>query len=208
MVRFIPFLIVVALLGLSFWGAQSVTWLYGVVAIFGALVLVGLFDLIQTRHTLLRNFPLLGRLRGVAAQLRPFFRSYIVESQTEGRPFNHEERDMVYNRARNVSSVEPFGSHLDIQSPPYEWLAHSVAAIHPEETDPRVLVGAPGTAKPYSASVLNISAMSFGSLGAHAIEALNRGAAKGGFFHDSGEGGVSRYHKAGGGDLVWELGSG
>lgn len=208
MIRFIPFLIVIALLALSLWGAQSVTWLYGLSAILGVLVLVGLFDLVQTRHTLLRNFPLLGRLRGVAAQLRPFFRSYIVESQTEGRPFNHEERDMVYNRARNVSSVEPFGSHLDIQSPPYEWLAHSVAAIRPEETDPRVLVGAPGTAKPYSASVLNISAMSFGSLGAHAIEALNRGAAKGGFFHDSGEGGVSRYHRAGGGDLVWELGSG
>ncbi len=208
MIRFIPFLIVIALLGLSLWGAQSLTWLYGIATVFGALMLVGLFDLVQTRHTLLRNFPLLGRLRGVAAQLRPFFRSYIVESQTEGRPFNHEERDMVYNRARNVSSVEPFGSHLDIQSPPYEWLAHSVAAIHPEEPDPRVLVGAPGTSKPYSASVLNISAMSFGSLGAHAIEALNRGAAKGGFFHDSGEGGVSRHHKAGGGDVVWELGSG
>lgn len=208
MIRFIPFLIVVALFGLAIWGAQSAAWLYGVVAALGFAVLVGLYDLVQTRHTLLRNFPLLGRMRGVAEQLRPFFRSYIVESQTEGRPFNHEERAMVYNRARNVSSVEPFGSHLDVDKLPYEWLAHSMAADHPAEKDPRILVGAPGTSKPYSASVLNISAMSFGSLGAHAIEALNRGAAKGGFYHDSGEGGVSRYHKAGGGDLVWELGSG
>ena len=102
MIRFIPFLIVIALLGLSLWGAHSMTWLYGFAAALGGLVLIGLFDLFQTRHTLLRNFPLLGRLRGVAAQLRPFFRSYIVESQTEGRPFTHEERDMVYTRARNV----------------------------------------------------------------------------------------------------------
>ncbi|MHA7899512.1 MAG: FMN-binding glutamate synthase family protein [Henriciella sp.] len=206
--RFIPFLITLALFAGSLWGAQSVTWLYGLAGLFGSAVLVGLYDMAQTQHTLWRNFPILGRMRWVAESLRPFFRSYIVESETEGRPFNHEERRMVYRRAKNVSSVEPFGSHLDIQSPPYEWLAHSIGAAHPGETDPRILVGAPGTAKPYSASVLNISAMSFGSLGAHAIEALNRGAAKGGFFHDSGEGGISRYHKAGGGDLVWELGSG
>jgi len=208
LVRFIPFLIVLAALALSLWGALSFRWLWAAVFVFGALTLVGFSDLIQTRHTLWRNFPLLGRLRGVAETLRPFIRSYAVESQTEGRPFSHEERALVYARAHNVSSVEPFGSHLDIEQPPHEWVAHSIAAVHPEDTDPRVQVGAPGTAKPYSASVFNISAMSFGSLGAHAIEALNRGAAKGGFFHDSGEGGVSRYHRAGGGDLVWELGSG
>lgn len=172
------------------------------------LFLIGVYDLVQIRHSLWRNFPILGRVRWIMEELRPFFRAYMVESETEGRPFNHEERAMVYRRAKNVSSVEPFGSHLDIGKPPYEWLSHSIAAVHPQNTDPRITIGAPGTAKPYSASVLNISAMSFGSLGAHAIEALNRGAAKGGFFHDTGEGGVSRYHKAGGGDLVWEVGSG
>lgn len=208
MIRYIPFLIVLALLALSAWGAQSQVWLYGPTIALTGLAFLGLYDLSQTRHTLWRNFPILGRLRWLAEAMRPFFRSYMVESQTEGRPFNHEERAMVYRRAKNVSSVEPFGSHLDIESPPYEWLAHSIAARQPDEDNPRVLIGAPGTAKLYSASVLNISAMSFGSLGAHAIEALNRGAAKGGFFHDSGEGGVSKYHKAGGGDLVWELGSG
>jgi glutamate synthase domain-containing protein 2 len=208
LIRFIPFLITLALFGAAIYGAQNAVWLYGPAAFFGLISLVGVFDLIQTKHTLWRNFPILGRLRWVAETLRPFFRSYIVESETEGRPFDHEARAMVYRRAKNVSSVEPFGSHLDIEKPPYEWLAHSIAARHSDIEDPRILIGAPGTAEPYSASVLNISAMSFGSLGAHAIEALNRGAAKGGFFHDSGEGGVSRYHRAGGGDLVWELGSG
>ncbi|MEL6860750.1 MAG: FMN-binding glutamate synthase family protein [Pseudomonadota bacterium] len=208
MVRFIPFLIILALLALSLWGTQASAFAWISVFVFGVAALIGIVDLFQTKHTLLRNFPVLGRLRWIAESLRPFFRSYVVESETEGKPFNHEERAMVYRRAKNVSSVEPFGSHLDIEKAPHEWVAHSIAAAHPDEKDPRILIGAPGTTQPYSASVLNISAMSFGSLGAHAIEALNRGAAKGGFFHDSGEGGVSRYHKAGGGDLVWELGSG
>lgn len=178
------------------------------VLMFGGLSALGLYDVLQREHTLWRNYPIAGRIRWIAEELRPFLRAYIVEGDTEGRPFSIEERAMVYRRAKDVSSVEPFGSQLDIQRPPYEWLSHSIAARHPSSQDPRVLIGAPGTAKPYSASVLNISAMSFGSLGAHAIEALNRGAAKGGFFHDTGEGGVSKYHRAGGGDLVWELGSG
>lgn len=208
MIRFIPFLIAIGICAASLWGAQQQPWLYVSAGAFGLLVALGLIDLFQSGHTVRRNFPVLGRIRWLAESMRPFFRAYMVESETEGRPFNHEERTMVYRRAKDVSSVEPFGSHLDIDRPPYEWLAHSIAAAHPEIEDPRVSVGAPGTAKPYSASVLNISAMSFGSLGARAIESLNRGAAKGGFFHDTGEGGVSRHHKTGGGDLVWELGSG
>jgi glutamate synthase domain-containing protein 2 len=208
MARFIPFLIVIALAALCWFGFQTRMWLAIPGVAFGGLALMGLYDLFQKKHTLWRNFPIIGRIRWVMEELRPFFRAYMVESETEGRPFNHEQRAMVYRRAKNVSSVEPFGSHLDIDKPPYEWLAHSIAADHPKETDPRILIGAPGTAQPYSASVFNISAMSFGSLGAKAIESLNRGAAKGGFFHDTGEGGVSRYHKVGGGDLVWELGSG
>ncbi|HPF24233.1 MAG TPA: FMN-binding glutamate synthase family protein [Hyphomonas sp.] len=192
--------------GVVFWNTGSIAQ---IAAILGGLVtLLGLSDLVQKRHTLWRNYPLLSRVRWLAEELRPFIRSYVVESETEGRPFNHEERAMVYRRAKDVASVEPFGSHLDIDRPPYEWLAHSMGAVHCEETDPRVMVGAPGTAKPYSASVLNISAMSFGALGAHAIEALSTGAKRGGFYHDTGEGGVSRYHRKGGADLVWELGSG
>ncbi len=208
MLRFLPFLTAIALLVMCGFGFEALPWLALPGIVFGALVLIGCYDLIQSKHTLWRNFPIIGRVRWIMEELRPFFRAYIVESETEGRPFNHEARAMIYRRAKNVSSVEPFGSHLDIDKPPYEWLSHSIAAKHPENTNPRILIGAPGTAKPYSASVFNISAMSFGSLGSKAIDALNRGSAKGGFFHDTGEGGVSRYHKAGGGDLVWELGSG
>ncbi|MDJ0922821.1 MAG: FMN-binding glutamate synthase family protein [Henriciella sp.] len=208
MLRFLPWLGAILLFGWSLWAVSASLWFLVPAVLFGGLSLMGLYDYLQTRHTILRNFPLIGRVRWLGEELRPFLRSYIVESETEGRPFNFEERAMVYQRSKNVSSVEPFGSHLDIDRPPYEWLSHSIGARHPEDKDPRVTVGAPGTAKPYSASILNISAMSFGSLGSHAVEALNRGAAKGGFFHDTGEGGISRYHRAGGGDLVWELGSG
>ena len=208
MYRFLPLFASLSTLALfcAMIPVSSFFWI-GVI-LMGGLSALGLYDFFQTRHTLWRNFPIAARIRWIAEELRPFFRSYIVESDTEGRPFNHEERAMVYRRAKDVSSVEPFGSQLDIDNPPYEWLSHSIAARHPKNEDARVKVGAPGTAKPYEASVLNISAMSFGSLGAHAIEALNRGAAKGGFYHDTGEGGVSKYHRAGGGDLVWELGSG
>lgn len=206
--RYIPLTVILLLLTICLFGLEAIPWLAVPGIVLGALLAVGFYDMVQTRHALWRNFPILARIRWMAEELRPFFRAYIVESETEGRPFNHEERAMVYRRAKNVSSVEPFGSHLDIDKPPYEWLTHSMAARHPEETDARVMVGAKGTEKPYSASVFNISAMSFGSLGAKAIESLNRGAAKGGFYHDTGEGGISRYHKAGGGDLVWEIGSG
>ena len=208
MIRFLPIAVSAALFALSLFGLNSAKWLVAPALVFGGLTLIGLYDLVQRRHTLWRNFPIIGRVRWIAEALRPFFRSYIVESETEGRPFNHEHRAMVYRRAKNVTSVEPFGSHLDIDQPPYEWLAHSMAAKQPAKEGFRTTIGAPGTAQPYSASVFNISAMSFGSLGAKAIESLNRGAAKGGFYHDTGEGGISRYHKAGGGDLVWELGSG
>jgi len=208
MFRYLPWLATVLLLALClvFWRQHS--WLIYLAVALIPLALTGLYDVLQRRHSLWRNFPIFARIRWLAEELRPFLRAYIVESETEGRPFNHEERTLVYRRAKDVSSVEPFGSHLDIDKPPYEWLAHSIAAKHPEEANPRVLVGAPETSQPYSASVFNISAMSFGSLGAHAIEALSQGASLGGFYHDTGEGGVSRYHRQGGGDLVWELGSG
>ncbi|MCA8899850.1 MAG: FMN-binding glutamate synthase family protein, partial [Hyphomonas sp.] len=197
---------VIFVIGVVFWNSGSVAQIAAILG--GMVTLLGITDLFQKSHTLWRNYPLISRIRWIAEELRPFIRSYVVESETEGRPFNHEQRAMIYRRAKDVTSVEPFGSHLEIDKPPYEWLAHSMGAVHCEETDPRVRVGAPGTAKPYSASVFNISAMSFGSLGAHAIEALSTGAKMGGFYHDTGEGAISRYHRKGGADLVWELGSG
>lgn len=212
MTRLLPFGLILLLatsFGLALVTGRSLSILMVVTgAIASPLALLGLYDLIQRRHALWRNFPILAHIRWIAEELRPFLRSYIVESDTEGRPFNHEQRALVYRRAKNVSSVEPFGSQLDIDKPPYEWLAHSIAAKHNVDVCPRISIGAPGTAQPYSASVFNISAMSFGSLGAHAIEALSAGAKKGNFYHDTGEGGVSPFHRAGGADLVWEIGSG
>jgi glutamate synthase domain-containing protein 2 len=209
MVRLLPFLCVLAatVLALAAGAAWSPWWFIpgGLLAL---VTLVGVWDMLQTRHTLLRVFPVAAHLRWFFEWLRPFMRGYIVESETEGTPFNIEDRAMIYRRAKNVSSVEPFGSNINFDKPPYEWLQQSILAkkVNPEGF--RIRVGGPACKRPYSASVFNISAMSFGALGGNAVEALNRGAAKGGFYHDTGEGGVSRYHKAGGGDLVWEIGTG
>ncbi len=174
---------------------------------FGIMVLYGIFDLVQRKHSLWRNYPILGRARWMLEFVRPYLRQYLVESDTDGMPYDREQRSLVYRRAKNVVSVEPFGSHLHFDEDRYEWLNHSVAARSPEHKDLRVPVGGEACKQPYQASVLNISAMSFGALGAHAIEALNRGAAAGGFYHDTGEGAISPYHLHGG-DLVWEIGTG
>lgn len=169
---------------------------------------VALFDFFQRPHTLWRNYPLAARIRWGMEDLRPYLRSYIVEGDLEGRPFSHDERALVYARAKGDLDAHPFGTELDVYSTEYEWLGHSMA---PNEKAPeawRVDVGSSQCSRPYSAALLNISAMSFGSLSANAIMALNKGAALGGFYHDTGEGGLSRYHRSHGGDLVWEIGSG
>jgi len=175
------------------------------------LSLLGTYDHFQTRHSLLRNYPIVGHLRflieGTGAELR----QYIVESNTEGRPFNRDMRSLIYQRSKNVSDKKPFGTELDVYEPGYAWLAHSIAPKSPPEnaaTEFRVSVGGPNTSQPYSASVYNISAMSFGSLSGPAIRALNKGAAKGGFAHVTGEGGISKYHREFGGDLIWQIGTG
>jgi glutamate synthase domain-containing protein 2 len=209
--RFAPFLL--SLLAFSFAVIGAVmtqnAWIWGVSLFLGGFCLVGIFDFLQPSHSIQRNYPVTGRFRGFFYWLRPFLRQYIVESETEGRPFNNEQRSLVYRRAKNVSSVEPFGSHIDNDHQGYEWIAHSLGAVEPAPLEElRIDIGKHQCAKPYSASLFNISAMSYGSLGAHAVEALNKGAAKGQFFHDTGEGGISKFHRKGGGDLVWELGSG
>jgi glutamate synthase domain-containing protein 2 len=169
---------------------------------------LGLFDLFQTHHSLRRNFPLTARVRWLFEWLRPFLRAYIVESDLDGRPFSHDDRELVYARAHAAEDAHPFGTELDVYSGEYEWLAHSMAPSRTAPADSRVMVGNEQCARPYAASRLNISAMSFGALSANAIEALNLGAKLGGFYHDTGEGGVSPYHRKHGGDLVWEIGSG
>ena len=176
--------------------------------IFGALTLLGVHDIFQTRHAILRNYPISAHLRFVLEEIRPEMRQYFFESETDGLPFSRSQRAIVYQRAKMALDKRPFGTQLDTYAQGYEWLRHSIAP-KPVATDHfRVLVGGPDCRQPYSASVFNISAMSFGALSANAIRALNRGAKLGEFAHDTGEGGYSPYHREGGGDIIWEIGSG
>ena len=177
------------------------------VALFGALAALGTSDLLQRKSTLRRTYPLLAHLRYGLETIGPEMRQYFIQSDTEQAPFSREQRALVYQRAKHVSDVRPFGSLQDVYGIDYEWINHSLAPVEVADPDFRILVGA-GCAQPYSASVFNISAMSFGALSAAAIRALNAGAARGGFYHDTGEGSISPYHREGGGDLVWEIGSG
>ena len=172
------------------------------------LLALALWDFVQRPHTLRRNYPLAAWFRWIMEDLRPYLHSYIVESDLEGRPFSHDERGLVYARAKGDLDAHPFGTELDVYSTEYEWLGHSMVPNEKAPEEWRVEVGSSQCSQPYSAALLNISAMSFGSLSANAIMALNKGAALGNFYHDTGEGGLSRYHRSHGGDLVWELGSG
>jgi len=179
-------------------------WLFvGVVA----LVMVGLRDVTQTKRAILRQYPILGHGRYLAEHIRPEIQQYFVESDTNGAPFSRATRAVVYQRAKGDLDKLPFGTQLDVYAPGHEFLAHS---IHPKPPaiDSRVSIGGPACTRPYSASVLNVSAMSFGALSAAAVTALSRGAAAGGFAVNTGEGGVSPYHLDGGADLIWQIGTG
>ena len=197
--------ILLLLSALLVWAGEF--WRWGFVLTLPLLAVAG-WDFVQRQHTLRRNYPLLARVRWIMEDLRPFARAYVVESDLEGRPFNHDQRALVYSRAKGELDAHPFGTELDVYSDEYEWLAHSIVPNEAAPTNWRVKVGNSQCSQPYSAALLNISAMSFGSLSANAIRALNKGAAQGDFYHDTGEGGLSRHHREHGGDLVWELGSG
>jgi glutamate synthase domain-containing protein 2 len=181
-------------------------WGWGA-AIFGGLAVLGTVDLLQKRSTLRRNYPILAHFRYGLESVGPEMRQYFIEGDTAEVPFSRQQRALVYQRAKNVNDVVPFGSQQGVYSLDYEWLNHSMAPLHLESHDFRITIGGE-SAQPYSASVFNISAMSFGSLSANAIRALNAGAKRGGFYHDTGEGSISPYHREHGGDLVWEIGSG
>ena len=176
----------------------------------GPLMLLGVYDILQTRHSITRNFPVAGRMRFFMERLRPGIYQYFVESDTGGRPFSRINRSLIYQRAKAVDDTVPFGTQLNVYDSGYSWLNHSIAAIHPHELEqhPRVMVGGPDCTQPYSASIFNISAMSFGSLSQNAVLALNGGAKLGNFAHNTGEGGLSDYHKQQGGDIIWQIGTG
>ncbi len=189
--------------------ALGLGWLWwpALIALVPLLALAWI-DFFQAEHTLRRNYPLVARIRWVMEDLRPFAQAYIVEGDLEGRPFSHQERALVYARAKGDLDSHPMGTELDVYSEEYEWLSHSIV---PNEGAPeywRTRIGGPDCSQPYDAALLNISAMSFGSLSGRAIEALNLGAKIGSFAHNTGEGSISKYHRKHGGDLIWEIGSG
>ncbi len=174
----------------------------------GFLALVGTHDIVQTRHSILRNYPIAAHFRFMFEGIRPEMRQYFFEGEKDGTPFARDQRAVVYQRAKMQLDKRPFGTQLSVYGDGFEWMHHSIAAGEPARELFRVTIGGPDCKRPYDASVLNISAMSFGSLSANAIRALNKGAKIGGFAHDTGEGGFSPYHREHGGDIIWELGSG
>ncbi|MCW4456352.1 FMN-binding glutamate synthase family protein [Flavobacterium sp. MXW15] len=207
MLRYLGFAVAVAMLLLSlaltpYWPS----WGWGI-GIFAVLVLLGTWDLLQKRSTLRRNYPILAHFRYGLESIGPEIRQYFVQSDLEDVPFSRQQRALIYQRSKNTMDVVPFGTLRSTYAVDYEWINHSLAPTEIPDHDFRILIG-PGCARPYSASVFNISAMSFGSLSANAVRALNEGARRGGFYHDTGEGSISPYHREMGGDLVWEIGSG
>jgi glutamate synthase domain-containing protein 2 len=198
-------LAILSLLGLAIW--QTWWWL-GALVLFGGLVALGIRDLFHPTHAVLRNYPISAHLRFILESIRPEMRQYFFEDEKNGTPFSRDQRSVVYQRAKRQLDKRPFGTQYQVYAEGYEWLHHSLAAKRPSAEQPRVLIGGSDCTKPYDASLLNISAMSFGSLSPNAIRALNKGAAAGGFAHDTGEGGLSPYHLENNGDIIWEIGSG
>lgn len=182
---------------------------YGLLILLTVLLAVGIYDVTQKTHAILRNFPLIGHFRYILESISPEIQQYFIETSTDGVPFNRNLRSLAYRRAKGVNDTVPFGTQKDLTGEDYMALRHSIYAKHLDpEIDLRVEIGGTKCTKKYSASILNISAMSFGSLSANAVRALNNGAKQGNFYHNTGEGAISRYHREGGGDLVWQIGTG
>ena len=187
----------------------TVHWLFVPAVLAILLTMLGINDILQPRHAIQRNYPVIGHIRWLAELVRPEIRQYLFEAEEEAAPFSRAQRSLVYRRAKGEAGEHPFGTLLDVYADGYEFMGHSMCPA--AEADPRsfrISIGGDQCAKPYSGSIFNISAMSFGSLSANAIRALNRGAKAGGFSHDTGEGSISPYHREFGGDIVWEIASG
>lgn len=206
--RYAVFLLVILLTIASAFLVSMTGWFWFLLIGFAGLSLLGVYDLLQNSHSILRNYPVIGHMRFLFEGIRPEIRQYLIESDMDEEPFSRDDRTIIYQRAKGVEDKRPFGTRERVYDSGYQWITHSVMPVHIEDTDFRIRVGGPACKQPYDASIYNISAMSFGSLSANAILALNKGAKKGGFAHDTGEGGISRYHREGGGDLIYEVGSG
>ncbi|MEA3247528.1 MAG: FMN-binding glutamate synthase family protein [Gemmatimonadota bacterium] len=202
--------ITIAIVVLAVTGGVAVLWppvLWSLVVV-GPLVLLGVADMTQRRHAVRRNFPVIGHGRYLMELIRPEVNQYFIESNSDGRPFSRNDRSVVYQRAKGDLDTLPFGTQRDVYAVGYEWINHSLAPVHPDAAYERVTVGGRACRQPYSASILNVSAMSYGSLSKNAVLALNGGAKLGGFAHNTGEGGLSPYHLAPGGDVIWQVGTG
>lgn len=200
-------ILLIASLALSLY--VSIYW-YSIFFLFMVLTIMGYQDMLQTKHAIRRVFPLFGRLRYIFEDLRPKMYQYFIESDIDGRPISRIDRSTIYQRAKKELETVPFGTQLDVYAEGYEWMCHSIAprAFDSLNHDPRVIFGNKDCKQPYSASIFNVSAMSYGSLSPQAVEALNAGAKIGGFAHNTGEGGLSDYHLKHGGDLIWQIGTG
>ncbi len=188
--------------------ASRWSFFYWVLLAVSPVILLGFYHMIQTRHTVLRIYPVIGSFRYLFESIRPEIQQYFVESDINGRPINREFRSLIYQRAKAVRDTRPFGTQFDVYRAGYEWMNHSMKPVHIKDSHPRIKFGGPDCSKPYLASPLNISAMSYGALSSHAILALNKGAKTGNFAHNTGEGGLSPYHLQHGGDIIWQIGTG
>jgi len=206
--RNLPLVCVLVLTAVFAWLAQTNLWFALPLILASALSALGIRDLLQPRHSILRNYPISAHLRFLFEEIRPEIRQYFLEADTDGVPFSRIKRTVVYQRAKGTLDKRPFGTHYNVNLPPFEWLNHSIAAKEPNPEPFRIEIGGHACTKPYSGSIFNISGMSFGALSSNAILALNSGAKKGNFAHDTGEGGISRYHREHGGDLIMQIGSG
>jgi glutamate synthase domain-containing protein 2 len=201
------FWLILTILSLSYF--HSYYWLVPLVLV-SPIILLGTFDLFDKKHTIIANYPIFGRFRYVMEELRPKIYQYFIESDTDGTPINRVDRNVVYQRAKKVLDTTPFGTQVDVYQPGYEWINHSLNPLALNSINPtelRIDIGGDECKKIYSASILNISAMSYGSLSSNAIESLNWGAKIGGFAHNTGEGSISPYHQKHGGDLIWQIGT-
>jgi glutamate synthase domain-containing protein 2 len=202
--------VTVAVCGLAVTALLSLAspWAWLLLILVVPFTLVGLRDIVQTKHSIRRNFPVIGHFRYVLESIRPEIRQYFVESDSEENPISREKRSIVYQRAKDAVDTLPFGTRHDVNAIGYEWINHSLAAVEAAPGERRVHIGLEGTPHPYDASILNVSAMSYGSLSDRAILALNEGARLGGFAHNTGEGGLTEYHLRPGGDVIWQIGTG
>lgn len=206
--RYLVYLLAIVLLPVSLLLAfKWPSWYWGA-GLFGAMIIIGTVDVLQNRSALRRNYPVLVHFRYFFESIGPEIRQYFVQNDLENVPFSRQDRSLVYRRSRNEMDVLPFGTLRSAYQVDYEWINHSMRPARIDNTDFRVTIGGPSCTQPYSASVFNISAMSFGALSANAVRALNGGAKLGNFAQDTGEGSISPYHRERGGDLIWEIGSG